>query len=58
MRERDICYAVWKSRKTDGDKARLKLVRRKVTRLVRNAKRYMAKLLNQNMTKLLCVIFL
>jgi hypothetical protein len=33
--------------KTNGDKARLKLVRRKVTRLVRNVKRsYMAKLLN------------
>jgi hypothetical protein len=26
IRERDLCYAVWKSRKTDGDKARLKLV--------------------------------
>jgi Reverse transcriptase (RNA-dependent DNA polymerase) len=50
MRERDICYAVWKARKTDGDKARLKLIRRKVTRLVRNAKRsYMAKFLNPSL---------
>jgi hypothetical protein len=44
---RDICYAVWNSRRADGDKARLRLVRRKFTRLVRNAKRsYMTKLLN------------
>jgi hypothetical protein len=50
MRERNICYAVWKSRKTDGDRARLKLVRRKATRLVGNAKRsYMAKLLNPSL---------
>jgi hypothetical protein len=39
MRERDICFAVWKARKTDADKARLKQVRRSVTRLVRNIKR-------------------
>jgi hypothetical protein len=38
MRERDICYAIWRARKTDGDKARLKLIRRRVTRLVRIAK--------------------
>jgi hypothetical protein len=50
MRERDICYAVRKSRKTDNYKARLKLIRRKVSRLVRNAKRsYMAKLLNPSL---------
>jgi Reverse transcriptase (RNA-dependent DNA polymerase) len=50
MRERDICYAVWKARKTDEDKARLKQIRRKVTRLVKNAKRsYMAKFLNPSL---------
>jgi Reverse transcriptase (RNA-dependent DNA polymerase) len=50
MRERDICYAVWKARKTDEDKARLKLIRRTVTRLVKNAKRsYMAKFLNPSL---------
>jgi Reverse transcriptase (RNA-dependent DNA polymerase) len=50
MRERDICYAVWKARKTDSDKARLKLIRRKVTRLVRGAKiSYMAKFLNPSL---------
>jgi Reverse transcriptase (RNA-dependent DNA polymerase) len=50
MRERDICYAVWKARRTDEDKARLKLIRRAVTRLVKNAKRsYMAKFLNPSL---------
>jgi retron-type reverse transcriptase len=50
MRERDICYAVWKARRTDEDKTRLKLMRRTVTRLVKNAKRsYMAKFLNPSL---------
>jgi Reverse transcriptase (RNA-dependent DNA polymerase) len=50
MRERDICYGVWKARKTDLDKARLKQIRRTVTRLVRTAKRsYMAKFLNPSL---------
>jgi hypothetical protein len=50
MREREICYAVWKARKTDEDKARLKQIRRTVNRLVRNAKRsYMAKFLNPSL---------
>jgi hypothetical protein len=50
MREIDICYAVWKSMKSDVDRARLRLVRRRVTRLVRNAKRsYMAKFLNPSL---------
>jgi hypothetical protein len=50
MRERDICYAVWKARKTDEYKSRLKLMRRKVTRLIKNAKRsYMAKFLNPSL---------
>jgi hypothetical protein len=30
MRERNICYAVWRAR-TDGDKTHLKLIRRRVT---------------------------
>jgi hypothetical protein len=47
IRKRDICYVVWKSRKSDGDRARPRLVRRRVTRLIRNAKRsYMATFLN------------
>jgi hypothetical protein len=50
MRERDICYAVWKARRTDEDKTRLNLMRRTVTRLVKNAKRsYMAKFLNPSL---------
>jgi hypothetical protein len=50
MRERDICYAVWKALKTDEDEALLKLMRRTVTRLIKNAKRsYMAKFLNPSL---------
>jgi hypothetical protein len=50
MRERDICYAVWKARKNDEDKARLKEIRRTVTRLIKNAKRsYMTKFLNPSL---------
>jgi hypothetical protein len=50
MRQRDICYAVWKARRTDEYKTRLKLIRRLVTRLVKNAKRsYMAKFLNPSL---------
>lgn len=50
MRERDICYAVWKARKTNEDKIRLKQIRRTVTRLVKTAKRsYMAKFLNPSL---------
>jgi Reverse transcriptase (RNA-dependent DNA polymerase) len=50
MRERDICYAVWKARKTDEDKTRLKLIRRRVTQLIKAAKRsYMARFLNPSL---------
>jgi hypothetical protein len=50
MRERDNCYVVWKARKTDKDKARLKEIRRVVTRLIKIAKRsYMAKFLNPSL---------
>jgi Reverse transcriptase (RNA-dependent DNA polymerase) len=50
MRERDISYAVWKARRTNEDKTRLKLTRRMVTRLIKNAKRsYMAKFLNPSL---------
>jgi hypothetical protein len=48
MQERDICYVVWKARKTDEDKARLKEIRR-VVKIDKNIKKilpYMAKFLN------------
>jgi hypothetical protein len=45
--ERHLFIAVQRARKTDGDKTRLKLIRRQVTWLVRKAKRsLMAKFLN------------
>jgi hypothetical protein len=51
MRERDICYSVWKSRKTNEDRDRLKQMRKTVTRLVRTAKRsYMARFLNPSLS--------
>jgi Reverse transcriptase (RNA-dependent DNA polymerase) len=50
IRERDICYAVWKTRKTTEDKTRLDNVRKNVVRLVKNAKRsYYARLLNPSL---------
>jgi hypothetical protein len=50
MRVRDICYAVWKARRTDEDKTRLKFQRRTVTHLIKTAKRsYMAKFLNPSL---------
>jgi len=39
MRERDVCYAVWKTRKNVEDKIRLDQIRKYVVRLARNAKR-------------------
>jgi hypothetical protein len=55
MRERDLCYTVWKVRKRDYDRERLKRARKTVTRLVKTAKRnYMARFLNPGLaTKIL-----
>jgi hypothetical protein len=45
--ERDICYAVWRARKTKKDRIRFKIMRKEVTGFVRTRKRsYRSGLLN------------